>query len=45
MSAANLNHVVITGNLTSDPELRPLPCEREATNYRNPGMNCREGAG
>jgi single-strand DNA-binding protein len=25
MSAANLNHVVITGNLTSDPELRTLP--------------------
>ena len=25
MSAANLNHVVITGNLTHDPELRSLP--------------------
>jgi single-strand DNA-binding protein len=25
MAAQNLNHVVITGNLTSDPELRSLP--------------------
>jgi single-strand DNA-binding protein len=25
MSTQNLNHVVITGNLTSDPELRSLP--------------------
>ena len=25
MSTSNLNHVVITGNLTSDPELRSLP--------------------
>ena len=44
MAATNINRVVLTGNLTRDPELRSLPSGMSVCNLRIASNTRRKGA-